>query len=68
VVRVNRFLPHDARVLRLGLSSVIEDNRGRLGYWALRHAPGKPDFHNPEGFAFEISRPAAGCRRPDAPR
>jgi hypothetical protein len=41
--------------LRLGLSAVVEDEGGRLSYWALRHAPGNPDFHDPDAFALEIS-------------
>ena len=40
--------------LRLGLSAVIEEADGRLSYWALRHAPGKPDFHHREAFALEL--------------
>jgi hypothetical protein len=39
-----------AAVCRLALSAVIEDGDGRLSYWALRHPPGKPDFHHPESF------------------
>lgn len=35
---------------RLALAAVIEDESGRLSYWALRHPPGKPDFHHPESF------------------
>jgi hypothetical protein len=35
---------------RLALAAVIEDGDGRLSYWALRHPPGKPDFHHPESF------------------
>jgi hypothetical protein len=37
-------------VRRLALSAVVEDGDGRLSYWALRHPPGKPDFHHPESF------------------
>ena len=60
VVHVDRFLQRDLGVpLRLGLSAVVEENRGRLSYWALRHPPGKPDFHNSEAFALEIGWPAA---------
>ena len=44
---------------RLGLSAVVEDSAGRLGYWALAHPPGKPDFHHPEGFACEVRAPEA---------
>jgi hypothetical protein len=32
--------------LQLGLSAVIEDKQGVLGYFALGHANGKPDFHH----------------------
>jgi hypothetical protein len=41
---------------RLGLSAVIEDIDGGLSYWALRHAPGKPDFHYPDSFVLHFSR------------
>jgi hypothetical protein len=40
--------------LRLALCAVIEDNTRMLSYWALKHPPGKPDFHHPDGFAREI--------------
>jgi hypothetical protein len=43
--------------LRLGLSAVIEERGGRKSYWALAHAPGKPDFHHPDCFRLEV--PAA---------
>jgi hypothetical protein len=43
-----------AQRIRLALSAVIEDDNGRLSYWALRHAPGKPDFHHPDAFALEL--------------
>lgn len=39
-----------ASARRLALAAVIEDENGRLSYWALRHPPGKPDFHHPESF------------------
>jgi hypothetical protein len=42
---------------RLGLSAVIEDAQGRMGYWALAHPAGKPDFHHPDGFACEVRFP-----------
>jgi hypothetical protein len=47
----------DARHLRIALAAVIEDENGRLSYWGLRHPPGKPDFHHPNGFALEVTRP-----------
>jgi hypothetical protein len=46
----------NARRLRIALAAVIEDNNGRLSYWAQRHSPGKPDFHHPDGFALEVAR------------
>jgi hypothetical protein len=39
---------------RLGLSAVIEETSGARSYWALAHAPGKPDFHHPDAFAFDL--------------
>jgi hypothetical protein len=41
--------------LRLGLSAVIEENDGTISYWALKHLPGKPDFHHPDSFALELA-------------
>ena len=46
----------DVSHLRIALAAVIEDDNGRLSYWGLRHAPGKPDFHHPNGFALEVAR------------
>ena len=43
--------------LRLGLAAVIEEENGRLSYWALKHPPGRPDFHHSDGFALEIEAP-----------
>lgn len=42
-----------AAPLRLGLSVVAEHADGALGYWALRHPPGAPDFHHPDAFALD---------------
>ena len=44
--------------LRIALSTVVEDREGRLSYWALRHAPGGPDFHHPDSFALALELPA----------
>jgi hypothetical protein len=40
--------------LLLGLSAVVEAMDGTLSYWALRHPPGKPDFHHRGAFALEL--------------
>lgn len=39
---------------RLALAAVIEDSEGELAYWALRHPPGRPDFHHPGGFVATL--------------
>jgi len=43
--------------LRIGLAAVIEDIDGGISYWALAHAPGKPDFHHPDSFALTLPPP-----------
>jgi hypothetical protein len=43
-----------ARTLKLALTAVIEDDSGTLSYWALKHAPDKPDFHHSDGFVLEL--------------
>jgi len=43
--------------LRLGLSAVVEEADGVLSYWALRHPPGKPDFHHIDAFALQLVLP-----------
>ena len=50
------FLPQ-GRPLRLGLSAVVEDADGVLSYWALRHPPGKHDFHRADSFAMQLALP-----------
>jgi hypothetical protein len=41
--------------LALALAVIAEDENGALSYWALRHAPGQPDFHHAESFALELN-------------
>jgi hypothetical protein len=43
------------RTLKLALSTVVEDESGTLSYWALKHAPGKADFHHADGFVLELT-------------
>ena len=38
----------------VGLSAVIELADGRRCFWALRHAPGPPDFHHPDAFVLSL--------------
>jgi len=46
------------RSLRLGLSAVVEDARGEMTYWALRHPEGQPDFHHSNAFVLPLDLPA----------
>ena len=39
----------------LALTAVVEGEHGALSWWALKHPPGKPDFHHPDAFALEIN-------------
>lgn len=48
--------PEEVR-LRISLSAVVEDREGRLSYWALRHPPGRPDFHHPDTFSLALQFP-----------
>ena len=41
--------------LKIGLAAVIEEKEGVRHYWALRHPPGKPDFHHADNFMLELS-------------
>jgi hypothetical protein len=46
--------PRATQRLHLGLAAVLEDEDGRLSYWAALHPPGKPDFHHPVSFTLEL--------------
>jgi hypothetical protein len=55
VIRLDRLSAgHALQKLSIGLSVVVEEQGGRMSYWALKHAPGKPDFHHPQAFAVEL--------------
>jgi hypothetical protein len=45
---------HPHASLALALSAVVEDEHGGLSYWALKHPPGKPDFHHPDLFVLHL--------------
>lgn len=45
---------HAHGALSLALSAVIEERDGALSYWALAHAPGRPDFHHADAFVMEL--------------
>jgi hypothetical protein len=41
--------------LAVGLAAVLESQDGTLWYWALRHAAGRPDFHQRESFVVRLA-------------
>ena len=43
--------------LAMSLSAVIEEEGGVKSFWALTHAPGPPDFHNPACFTARLPAP-----------
>ena len=43
--------------LQVGLTAVLLDRAGRHSYWALRHPPGRPDFHHRDGFVLDLPLP-----------
>lgn len=47
----------DDAPLVAALSTVVEERDGTISYWALRHPPGKPDFHHPDCFALTLGAP-----------
>ncbi len=44
-----------SREFELGLSAVIESAAGARSYWALQHAPGRPDFHDRRAFTAALA-------------
>lgn len=53
-IEVVASIPESEGALNLALTAVIEERDGTISYWALNHAPGKPDFHHPAGFVLEL--------------
>jgi hypothetical protein len=45
---------HAVHALTLAVSAVIEARDGSLSYWALKHPPGKPDFHHSDAFVLGL--------------
>jgi hypothetical protein len=48
------FADRNGAKLRIGVAAVLEHSDGSHSYWALRHAPGKPDFHHRDNFILEL--------------
>jgi hypothetical protein len=53
--------------LRLALSAVLEEEDGRLSYWALTHPAEAPDFHHPDAFVLEVPRPGEAAGGGESP-
>ncbi|MEP7243957.1 MAG: DOMON-like domain-containing protein [Gammaproteobacteria bacterium] len=43
-----------SRSVELALAAVLEDENGRLTYWALKHPAAKPDFHHQDAFTLKL--------------
>jgi hypothetical protein len=50
-------LPSSTAHVELALCAVIEEQDGRLSYWALRHPQARPDFHHPAGRSLRLALP-----------
>lgn len=46
--------PRPPVAVRVALAAVIEDPQGNLGYWALHHPAGDPDFHHADAFVLTV--------------
>jgi hypothetical protein len=46
-----------ARFIHAGLAAVIATEDEGLSYWALAHAGGQPDFHDPATFTMRVALP-----------
>ncbi|WP_228243911.1 DOMON-like domain-containing protein [Porphyrobacter sp. GA68] len=44
---------------RYGLTAVLEEEGGRVSFWAAVHRAEKPDFHDPACFTGRLAAPAA---------
>ncbi len=56
---------HGGVQLSVGISAVIEGMDGTFSYWAIKHPPGRPDFHHGDNFAVQIEVPPAPERDRD---
>lgn len=43
---------------RVAITAVIEEADGTKSYWSAAHPAGKPDFHDPACFVFELPAPS----------
>ena len=45
----------DCQPLALGISAVLVDTAGTVGYWALDHCRNVPDFHDKNSFLLQLA-------------
>ena len=45
----------DDQFLQLGISAVLVDTAGSVGYWALDHCRSVPDFHDKNSFLLQLA-------------
>jgi hypothetical protein len=55
ILELDAVIKVKAGAVSIGLAAVIEAADGGLSYWALRHLPGKPDFHHRDAFALALA-------------
>ena len=58
--RLRAVIPWPTDAVRFNCSAVLEHTDGRRAYFALAHAPGKPDFHAPACFVGRLGGKDAG--------
>lgn len=47
-------LVSESSVIDIGVSCLVENRNGKLGYWALSHPKETPDFHDPRSFLIRL--------------
>ena len=67
LIRLDRLSPaHLDATLSLALSAVVEERDGALSYWALKHPPGRPDFHHVDAYALDLAEADPSSARSSA--
>jgi hypothetical protein len=53
-LELSAVIPLRGKKALVALAAVVEAGDGSLSYWALRHPPGKPDFHHRDAFVLAL--------------
>ena len=40
---------------KVSIAAIIEEEGGKMSYWALAHPPGQPNFHHPDCFVASLA-------------